>query len=297
MPTVDVSVIIVTYNSAGCIAACVESVLAQQGVTFEVIVVDNASTDETPARLKNLACRVISAGGNLGFGRGNNLGFGVSSGRYIYLLNPDAQLTEKNSLAVLCRAMDAHPQWGMAGTRVLSKKVESPPATGYPGARHVRRDFSKLPGKIAWIVGASMMIRRDAYEKLGGFDPRFFLYSEETDFCLRLRELGLEIGHVPEVSVAHIGAASEDARDPYEVAARKLRGLILFREKHYPADDCVRLATRDLRRARFRAIWNGLLARLQPPQSEAWKKSRNYRAVSDVSREYLARVRRMPQPK
>ena len=289
MPTVDVTVIIVTYNSADCIAACVESVLAQTGVAFEIVVVDNASADDTLARLKNLKCRVISSAENLGFGRGNNLGFASSSGRYIYLLNPDARIEGDNSLAELCRRMDANPRWGMAGTfiRAAEGHAESPPATEYPGARHVRRDFSKLPGKIAWIMGASMIVRRGLYEKLGGFDPGFFLYSEETDFCLRLRELGFEIGHIPEVAVSHIGGASEDPRDPYDVSARKLRGLLLFRQKHYPPDDCVFLAKRDLRRARWRMFWNGLLARLQPPRSRAWQKHRQYRAIYEVSRKHL----------
>ena len=276
MPIVDISVIIVTFNSAECIAACVESVLAQTEVAFEIIVVDNASADDTLARLKNLNCRVVPSAENLGFGRGNNLGFAASSGRYIYLLNPDARLAGKNFLAELCHRMDAVPRWGMAGTLIRSADghAESPPAAEYPGARHVHRDFSKLPGKIAWIMGASMIIRRELYEKLGGFDPGFFLYSEETDFCLRLRKLGFEIGHVSEVAVSHIGGASEDLRDPYDVSARKLRGLLRFRQKHYPPDDCVFLARRDLRRACWRMFWNGLLARLQP-RSTAWQKHRH----------------------
>jgi GT2 family glycosyltransferase len=267
----------------------VESVLAQTGISFEIIVVDNASADGTPARLQDLSCRVIASPENLGFGRGNNLGFASSRGRYVYLLNPDARLIEENSLAELCRRMDARPRWGMAGTLIRSAAghAESPPAFGYPGDRHVRRDFSKLPGRIAWIMGASMIIRRELYEKLGGFDPGFFLYSEETDFCLRLRELGFEIGHVAEVAVSHIGGASEDPRDPYEVSARKLRGLLRFREKHYFPDDCVLLARRDWRRARWRMFWNGLLARLQPPRSRAWQKHRQYRAICEVSREFL----------
>jgi GT2 family glycosyltransferase len=289
MPAVDVSVIIVTYNSADCIAACVGSVLAQTGVSLEVIVVDNASADATLARLEGLPCRILSSGENLGFGRGNNLGFASSSGRYIYLLNPDAQLVGGAALAELCRRMDDHPRWGMAGTRILAADghAESEPATDYPGSRHVRRDFSKLPGAIAWIMGASMLIRRELYERLGGFDPAFFLYSEETDFCLRVRELGFEIGYVPEVAVSHIGGASEDSRDPYPMSARKLRGLLLFRQKHYSAEDCERLARRDLRRAGWRMFWNGLLARLQGGDSAAWRKHRQYLGIWEETRRHL----------
>jgi N-acetylglucosaminyl-diphospho-decaprenol L-rhamnosyltransferase len=288
--TVDLSVIIVTFNSADHIGACLESVQAQTGVAFEIIVVDNASADGTLEKIKGLKCRVIPSPENLGFGRGNNLGFASSRGRYIYLLNPDARLPGKNALADLCRKIDANPRWGMAGTRVLSAsgKSESKPATIYPAQRHVHRDFSKLPGNIAWVLGASMIIRRELYEKLGGFDPGFFLYSEETDFCLRLRELGFEIGHITEVAVSHIGGASEDPRDPYATSSDKLRGLLRFRQKHYPPEDCIFLAKRDLRRAWFRMVWNGLLARLQPPHSRSWQKHRGYRGIWEVSRQFLS---------
>lgn len=290
----DVSVIIVTYNSAAHIVACLDSVLKQTGITFDVIVVDNASTDKTLAELKQVDVHVISNRQNLGFGCGNNLGFAASNGRYIYLLNPDAVMEETDALARLCRRMDENTQWGMAGTllRSAGSGVENPPANSYPGQRHVHRDFSKLPGKIAWVVGASMIVRRELFEKLGGFDPEIFLYSEETDFCLRLRELGFEIGYVPEVAVRHIGGASEDPRDPAEVSAKKLKGLMRFRQKHYPREDCLYLARRDLRRARWRMFWNGLQARFfQPPNSKAWRKYRQYLGVWEVSRQYLASVK------
>jgi hypothetical protein len=262
-------------------------------VAFEVIVVDNASADATLKELGGFNVQVIASRENLGFGKGCNLGFASSRGRYIYLLNPDACLEGTDTLAKLCLAMDANPRWGMAGTKVCSANgdEESPPATEYPAQRFVHRDFSKLPGNIAWIIGASMVVRRELYEKLGGFDPAFFLYSEETDFCLRMREAGFEIGHVPKVVVKHIGAASEDKRDPAELAARKLKGLIRFRQKHYPREDCIFLAKRDLHRARFRMFWNGLLARWQGPSSKSWQKQRQYYGIWQVSRDYLSSIK------
>ncbi len=288
----DISVLVVTYNSSAYIAECLGSAFKQTGIQFEVIVVDNASTDDTLARLKGLDVQLITSKENLGFGRGVNLGFTSTTGRYIYLLNPDAWLLDTSALANLCRAMDSHPQWGMAGHKVLSADgtEESPPAAEYPAQRHVHRDFSKLPGKIAW-VSACMVVRRDVFEKLGGFDPEIFLYSEETDLCLRVRETGFEVGYVPEVAVSHIGGASEDPRDPYIVSSRKLRGLLRFRQKHYPQADCVFLARRDLRRAKFRMAWNGLLARFQPPNSKAWRKYRQYSAIWEISREYLSAIK------
>jgi N-acetylglucosaminyl-diphospho-decaprenol L-rhamnosyltransferase len=287
----DVSVIIVTFNSADYIGKCVESVLIQNDIACETIVVDNGSQDGTLAKLKEFKCKVIAVGKNLGFGPANNEGFSASAGRYIFLLNPDAWLTEKNDLATLCRRMDGERKWGMAGTKVLSLDgtLQTEPDDQYPGQHHVHRDFSKLPGKIAWIIGASMFVRREVYEKLGGFDPEFFpAYSEETDFCLRVRELGYEIGYVPEAAVSHIGGSSEDLRDPYDSSMRKLQGLLKFRQKHYPPQDCVFLAKRDLRRARFRMMWNGFLARWQPSKSGPWKKYRRYRGIWEASRQYLS---------
>lgn len=289
----DVSVIVVTYNSAPCIAKCLASVFAQTDISLECIVVDNISKDDTLVAAKQFNIHLVANQENVGYGRANNQGVNVSKGRYVYLLNPDARLEGNDALAKLCRAMDANPRWGMTGTLVHSPSgvPESPPAMEYPAQSHVRRDFSKLPGSIAWIIGASMIVRRELYEKLEGFDPGFFLYSEETDFCLRMREAGFEIGYVPEVAVTHIGGASEDPRDPYKISTTKLKGLLRFRQKHYSPDDCVFLAKRDLRRARFRMFLNGLLARFQKPHSKAWQKYRQYRGILEVSRDYLSSLK------
>lgn len=288
----DVTVIIVTYNSVECAPAAVRAVQAQAGVGFEIIVVDNASHDGTAAALRSLPgpLRIIENATNVGFGRANNQGFEVSQGRYVYLLNPDAELTRPGDLARLVQALDGHPQWGMAGTGILSPagELESPPALDYPDQRRVRRDFSKLPGRIAWVIGASMFVRRDVYAALGGFDPGFFLYSEETDFCLRLREAGYEIGFVGEVAVRHVGGMSERQADPYDQWQRRMRGLHRFWQKHYPAADVMVLVKRDRLRARWRALLNGLAAVVLPPGSRAWQKQRRYRAIADVSAEFLA---------
>src|SRR5215470_2611851 len=223
----EVSVIIVTYNSASSIADCLKSVNEQQDLQREILVIDNASRDETVnvVRASQGNPVLIQNGENVGFGRACNQGFAASKGRYIYLLNPDAQLIGSNALAILCHTLSEHKGWGMAGSRVMSATGElKKPATTYPDQSHVRKDFSGLPGKIAWVVGASMIIRREVYSELGGFDPDFFLYSEETDFCLRLRQRSYEIGLVEEAAVRHIGGARERGCDPYEVWTRRANG-------------------------------------------------------------------------
>jgi GT2 family glycosyltransferase len=287
----DVSVIIVTYNSASSIADCLKSVEEQKEVQREVIVIDNASSDRTVDVVRGSEAKSVLTENleNVGFGRACNQGFAASKGRYIYFLNPDAQLIGSNALATLCRAISEHKGWGMAGSRVVSATGEwKRPATTYPDQSHVGKDFSRLPGKIAWVVGASMMIRREVYSELGGFDPEFFLYSEETDFCLRLRERGYEIGLVEEAAVRHIGGASERGCDPYEVWTRRANGLHLFWQKHYPPADVDKLLRRNRLRARYRMLVNGWLARFQPPKSDAWQKHRRYRAIWETSKSLLS---------
>jgi GT2 family glycosyltransferase len=287
----DVSVIIVTYNSASSVADCLKSVEEQQNVDREILLIDNASSDQTVSIVRTSPAKpiLIENRENVGFGRACNQGFAASKGRYIYLLNPDAQLIGPNALATLCQTLSEHKTWGMAGSRVVSVTGEwKRPATTYPDESHVRKDFSGLPGKIAWVVGASMIVRREVYSELGGFDPEFFLYSEETDFCLRLRKRGHEIGLVEDAAVRHMGGASERGRDPYEVWTRRSNGLHLFWQKHYAPADVEKLLRRNRFRARYRMLVNGWLARFQSPKSSAWQKHRRYRAIWETSKSLLS---------
>ncbi len=291
----DVTVIIVTYNSAETIGECLTSVQAQIGVQCEVIVVDNASTDGTTDVVRKWGgdVRLLANKENIGFGRANNQGFAASSGRYLYLLNPDAKLTQSNALVELRAALEQHLDWGMAGTRVVSadRRREGKPANTYPGQSRVRRDFSKLPGRIAWVSGASLFLRRQVFAELGGFDPDFFLYNEETDLCLRLREKGYVIGYADTVEVIHIGGVSERANDPHQTALRRLAGLHLFWQKHYSKDDMIHLARVDQLRAAFRMLGHGLLSTLRPAGSPSQRKRQYYRALWISSSEFLKLLR------
>jgi hypothetical protein len=288
----DVSVITVTYHAAEFIGECLASVRAQQGVTSEIIVVDNASKDRTVQVVRELGgdIRLIENKDNVGFGRGCNQGFAISRGRFVFLLNPDARLVGENALALLCRALEAHPGWGMAGTRLLSPQgTVFPPNTDYPGQERARNNFDSLPGSISWVMGASMFIRRGVYDALGGFDPGFFLYAEETDFCLRLRQLGHEIGYVDSVEVRHIGGASECQRDPCEVWTQRMRGLYRFWSKHYLPEDVVRLVRWDRLRSLRRIAGFGLWSLVSPRPSPAWQNFRRWLAVWRTASEFLAK--------
>ena len=287
---IDISVVTVAFNSAGCIGECLKSVQAQQGVRFETVVVDNASSDETAAVVRNIrGVTLLANRENIGFGRGCNQGASAGRGRFLFMLNPDACLDQTDGLARLCQTMDANRAWALAGTRIIRPdgRVEAPGEKEYPDQRRVHRDFSKLPGAIAWVVGASMVIRREMFDQVGGFDPAFFLYSEETDLCLRLRERGWGIGYIPDVTVRHIGEASEQGSDPYHKFLRRMTGMHLFWKKHYPPDDVRRIVRLDWFRSSFRAQWYSLAACFGGRGSRAWIKQREYAAIREASRRFL----------
>jgi GT2 family glycosyltransferase len=287
----DISSIIVTYNSAPCITACVRSLLGQEGVRAELIVVDNASVDDTVRVVRNLGAslHLIANRENVGFGRACNQAFAASQGRFLFLLNPDAHLEQRDGLARLCRALEEHPRWGLAGTRIISqdRPTEACGNTKYPDQDRFPCDFSTLPGALAWVFGASMIIRREGFVAVDGFDLGFFLYYEETDLCLRMRQHGWEIGFIPEVTVRHIGGASEHGNDPYETWLRHMTGLHRFWSKHYPPRAVRRLVRRDWFRASFRRQWYRVMVRFHGPASRAWNKHRKYAAISEASRHFL----------
>ena len=191
---IEITIVVVTFNSADCIKTCLQSALDQQGVSLEIIVVDNVSVDKTAEEVMALegGLKLLRNSENVGFGRACNQGVNASRGKYVMLLNPDAAFDDKNSLAKLFKAMESNSRWGVAGTRVTEAdgSVECPPSFFYPKQDRTSRDFTALPGRIAWVFGASMLIKREIFLAIGGFDPEFFLTSEETDLCLRIRELG-----------------------------------------------------------------------------------------------------------
>jgi len=287
-----VGIVVVSFNSEGEIDGCVTSAAAQKGVVTEIIVVDNASGDGTAELVRRLPCQLIESVENLGFGRACNLGARQASGDYLFFLNPDARFERDNSLETAIRCLESHPRWGMAGVRILSPsgtEVERP-RSDYPGERSLPYPMGKLPGTIAWVLGAGMLFRRDVFEQLGGFDPDFFLYAEEIDLCLRTRKAGFEIGFVRESAVTHVGGSSVSTLAPARLAELKLRGLLTFMSKHYSPEVCRKLIRKEILRAGFRMHWNALLSLFSQAGSRLRNKSEMYRVIRDTNREYLSRL-------
>lgn len=219
----DLSVIIVTRNTCALTCAAIESVLnSDDALTKEIILVDNASADGTAAAVAEKfpsVCR-LRAESHLGFSRANNWGARESAGAFLLLLNSDAAV-KPGSLAGAVDWMRSHPDCGVAGAQLLNpdgsrqNSIANFPtlATELLNKSLLRRLFPRrFPGKerqfaapveVESVVGAFMLIRREAWDAVGGLDERYFFFLEETEFCLQARRLGWRVMHLPHVAVWH----------------------------------------------------------------------------------------------
>jgi GT2 family glycosyltransferase len=255
---IEVSVIIVNYNTADIITSCINSILIQNNITNEIIVVDNASADNSIEVLKRIDFpgKVIANDKNVGFGRGCNIGFREAKGRFILILNPDAKLRQDNDIRRMVDYMDNHPECGMMGPSVIKDSGKlAPPHHDYPGEDYPGHLLKGLPGDIAWIIGACMMIPYDVYQDVGGFDEDYFLYAEEADLALRIRRKELTISYYPDIVVDHIGGASEIKISTKETRLRRQNGKHLFFRKHYTKKQTEYILRRKIRGARRKVLF------------------------------------------
>ena len=219
----DLSIIIVNWNTKDLLLQCLESVYQTiKRVEMEVFVVDNGSMDGSIAAAKGRFPEVkfIQNEINLGFARANNQALSLAKGRYLLLLNPDTQV-KKGAMERLISFMDAHPEAGGAGAQLLNSdgsrqnSIANFPslATELLNKSLLRWFFpSVFPGKernypepieVDSVIGACMVVKRDAIEPVGLLDEGYFLFLEETDWCYRMRRTGWKIYHVPQAEVYH----------------------------------------------------------------------------------------------
>jgi len=228
---------IVTYQSGPVIASCIEHLHAATARPLDVVVFDNASSDDTVQRLQPFTqkVRVTRSPENLGFGQGHNRALSDASGDYFLILNPDIELPP-GGLDRLADFLEAHPECG-AVAPVLEESFSAGPAgfsRRYPGQRYAPRRFGRLPGDCAILQGACVLIRAGLYREIGGFDLRYFLYAEDLDLSLEIRKRGFALAYLPDLQVRHLGGHSEKGRPSSSVAKRKYAALVIFYRKHYP---------------------------------------------------------------
>ena len=222
------SVVIVSYQSGPTLRECLDRLAAQTFRDFETILIDNASTDGAPqaAAKAHPWVELVEAGANLGFAAGNNLAARRARGRWLVLLNPDAYAApdwleqlmagvarhpEVRSFASLQRSADRPGLLDGAGDNVTSAGI---PFRGGYG----RRPPAVLPeGEVFSACGAAMLIDRQLFLEVGGFDERFFCYCEDVDLGYRLRLLGQPTLLLPKAVVAHVGSASTGVRSDFSI--------------------------------------------------------------------------------
>ena len=239
--TIDLSIVIVSWNVRDLLRRCLASIFAARLPGLEVIVVDNASGDGSAemARGEFPAVRLIANARNAGFPAGNNQGFAAARGRFLMTLNPDTEVIG-NALAEMIAYLDAHADVGALGPQLLnpygspqSSRRRFPTFTtalfestwlqGFAPRRVLRRYYvddvsPDLIQAVDWLTGACIAVRREVLEALGGFDESFFMYSEELDWCRRIKSAGWKVVYLPAAKVIHYaGKSSEQA-----VAARHI---------------------------------------------------------------------------
>jgi len=295
----SLSVLIVNYNSGAYAVDCIRSLLQQQSLALEVIVVDNASQDNSIALLNEAFGKkitLIKSKENLGFGRANNLAASKATGEYLLLLNPDTIISGPHDLSELIQFLEVHPEAGMVGPAIEEprKGKDVLPRYRYPASRKLKytNTFKNLPGEIAWILGACMLIKRGFYEEIAGFDPDYFLYGEDADICLRIRQHGYQIGYCDSVKIMHVSGASEIGADSLDKWLRKKRGIFLFWKKHFDSRDALRLAKRAVLKSSVYLFFIKLLGVfLQKNSQELLDKKSRLKATQIAAQELIQELR------
>jgi len=247
----DLSVVIANWNTADLVVDCLASLApadaSRQGLSVEVVVVDNASTDDSVARVRAAFPTVglLPLGENRGYAAANNAGIAASRGRVVTLLNPDTRVPP-GALARLVARLDERPDAGAVGPRLLRPDGTAQPFAfgGDPTPAYLaRRALLRALGRPAhdwstdraqdvdWVSGACLTARREAIDDAGPLDEGYFMYFEDNDWCLRMRRAGWRVVYDPGVEITHIGGQAL-ARNP---AARRAydRSLRRFYAKHY----------------------------------------------------------------
>lgn len=246
-PAIDVSAIIISWNTRDILKECLERIPSSTGeLSTQIIVVDNGSTDGTLEMIRQEfpSVTLIENSSNLGFPKAVNQGIEASKAAYVAILNSDTMLTP-GSLGKLVDYLEAHQKVGAVGPQLVSREGHYQYSGGYAPslfaalnelagvnlllAKKARKLFvrskdPRQPMRLDWLCAACMVVRRAAIDDAGMFDDDHFMYAEDMEYGLRLRAHGWEVHLVPEVSVVHYGGASS-AGLPEETKLLWLGGL------------------------------------------------------------------------
>lgn len=241
----DLSIIIVSFNTRELLADCLHSIFSQKGTEFEVWVVDNASSDESAQMVKKEfpQVRLIENRENLGFSGANNLAIKKAQGQFLFLLNSDTIL-KGQALAKILDFFDENPEAGVVGVKILNS--DGSPQESVGKFYNLINTFLMLFGvermglmrsspdetkEVDWVSGAALALRKEILPKVGLLDENFFMYMEEVEWCFRAKLAGFKIFFYPQARVVHYERGSAKKS---EAIWGIYRGLALFFQKYKP---------------------------------------------------------------
>lgn len=239
----DLSVIILSYNTQQLLDNCLTSIYKQiKEISFEIIVLDNSSRDKSVQLVKNKypKIKLIISDKNLGFAKGINLAAKSASGKCLLLLNSDAQLLDIN-VNKMYHHLSSDKKNGVEGGLMLNSDNSLQRSTGkfytllpaltmlIKGDKHELINPVNGIYKTDWVSGGFMMIKRDIFNQLAGFDENFFMYMEDMEFCYRVRKWGFNIYFFPEAKAAHFSQGSSNRTF---AIVNIYKGLPYFFKKH-----------------------------------------------------------------
>lgn len=247
IPMPRLSIIIVSYNARPDLERCLETLVRDKpAVDHEIVVVDNASSDDTVEAVRSRwsGVRLIEAGANRGFAAANNLGFRQSFGEFVLLLNGDT-LVPRGAIDTLVARMDARPDVAVIGPRLVDAHGRAElsfgrmisPVNELRQKLRAHGNVDRLTmneREVDWVSGACLLVRRADAEAVGLMDERFFMYTEDVDFCAAIRARGRRVLFTPVAQIVHLRGKSRQTA-PRETEAAYRRSQIAFYEKHRPA--------------------------------------------------------------
>jgi GT2 family glycosyltransferase len=244
----DLSVIVVTHNRCDLALATLDSAREAAGaLDVQWLVIDSGSVDDTPEAIENRFPDIrVHRCENIGFAAANNRVLKLARGRYVLLLNPDVEIVS-GTLAELVEALDERPNVGVASVIQQGSDGElQHTMRGFPSPWRAFGEALALPWgdsreeqpqearyreerSVDWLVGAFLLARAEAVAQIGDLDERFFLYSEETDWCYRAKAAGWDVRHFPQMVITHHCVPSTRP----ELVAQLSYAKLLFARKHY----------------------------------------------------------------
>ncbi|MBX3007391.1 MAG: glycosyltransferase [Melioribacteraceae bacterium] len=257
---IDLSIIIVNYNVKEFVLNLLQSIQeASKNIKSEIIIVDNASDDDSVELIQDKypAVKLISNKENVGFGRANNQGMKVAEGKYILLLNPDT-IVREDTFEKMILLFQSRDDIGIAGCKVLNPDgtLQLACRRGFPGPW---TSFTKIVGlsalfpnsktfarynltyldenksyEVDAVSGSFMMMKREIYELMGGFDSQFFMYGEDLDLCFRTQKAGYKIYYFHETEIIHYKGESTK-RSSIDETKVFYDAMHLFVQKHFSA--------------------------------------------------------------